>query len=620
MAGSARKTIESLLTRIMVFLISFIILPLSLFAADDLWVVAPGGDPYWATSGNWSLGYEPGVNDNAVLSLAPSITSNTTVYYNSQANLTLGTITVDGINGYSLELGQSQGALSSTTQYIGYNGSGSYTQTGGTNTINLLYLGYNSGSSGTYNLSNGRLRDGITEYIGYSGNAIFDQTGGNNMATDIWLGYNSGSTFTYNLSGGDFGAICSEHIGKSGTGTFNQSGGRNGADVITLGAGSTYNLSGGDLVTIGQNIYGTFTQSGGTNRQSIFLQINGDKASYELSGNGSLVVSNNERIDDYSKFTQTGGTNSTGRLYLGSNSGSSGTYNLSGDTATSTLTVGNEYIGNYGNGTFTQSGGTHAVANTLTIAANPGSMGTYNLSGGSLQAGSLVNNDHLNYSGGELQANITNNGTFNLSGFGVRTVVGDVTNNGTVKVTNTIAQFTGTFTNNGAYLSDPSVSIFNNLIIGQNGYLQGNIDDLFVISGYLENYSTNSLWNTSDSLLGFTGAGLHNIYDTNDVHWGTLAIYDGLLSLAGTGNLYVDNIFGLTFDQTGAVSNIWGNGLNIYYDVAYTPWLNGCSYSLMGGGSLLAYNTQAPVPEPSTMLLLGAGLFGLAGFRKKLKR
>lgn len=42
-----------------------------------------------------------------------------------------------------------------------------------------------------------------------------------------------------------------------------------------------------------------------------------------------------------------------------------------------------------------------------------------------------------------------------------------------------------------------------------------------------------------------------------------------------------------------------------------------CDWIGQNGGD---NNTPAPVPEPATMLLLGTGLLGLAGIRKKVKR
>ena len=67
--------------------------------------------------------------------------------------------------------------MTAAAQYVGKGGAGTFTQSAGTNTLvngysgGSLYLGYNTGDKGTYNLSgtglavNGRR----SEYVGYSG-------------------------------------------------------------------------------------------------------------------------------------------------------------------------------------------------------------------------------------------------------------------------------------------------------------------------------------------------------------------------------------------------------------------------------------------------------------------
>ena len=78
--------------------------------------------------------------------------------------------------------------------------------------------------------------------------------------------------------------------------------------------------------------------------------------------------------------TQTGGASAiSSNLYLGYYATGSGTYSLGGGSGHPVLSAQNEYIGFSGSGAFTQSGGTNTVSNTLTLAANSGSSGTYNL-------------------------------------------------------------------------------------------------------------------------------------------------------------------------------------------------------------------------------------------------
>ena len=68
-------------------------------------------------------------------------------------------------------------------------------------------------------------------------------------------------------------------------------------------------------------------------------------------------------------------------------------------------------------------------------------------------------------------------GTFNFSGSGMRTVQGNFENNGLVKVTGssggTEVRFFGNYVENGCYFSDPATSHFTSQTIGTSGWLMG---------------------------------------------------------------------------------------------------------------------------------------------------
>ena len=98
------------------------------------------------------------------------------------------------------------GSLSAAGEAIGVSGSGSFTQSGGTNTttggLGGLILGVLSGS-GTYNLSGGSLlAGGFGESIGGYGSGTFTQSGGTNTVTTLLkLGSDPGGSGTYSLTG-----------------------------------------------------------------------------------------------------------------------------------------------------------------------------------------------------------------------------------------------------------------------------------------------------------------------------------------------------------------------------------------------------------------------------------
>jgi hypothetical protein len=232
------------------------------------------------------------------------------------------------------------GSLVTGYQYVGYNGSGGFTQAGGTNWfVNTygsgefynpspsgLFLGYNPGSSGSYNLSGGSLY-APSQYVGYSGVGSFTQSGGTNSVGGLYLGYSSSSSSgSYNLSGGSLYALYVD-VGNygSGGGTFTQSGGTNSSADLYVGYADdgSFRLSGGLLYSstqyIGYEYMGSFTQSGGTNSVSndLFIGLlSSESASYSLSGSAVLTAAS-ESVGSTSLFKQSGGMNSTTFLSVG---------------------------------------------------------------------------------------------------------------------------------------------------------------------------------------------------------------------------------------------------------------------------------------------------------------
>ncbi len=378
------------------------------------------GVEYPGQSGNGSLIQTGGTNRTTGLYLGYNVGSSGTYNLSSSGCLSNN----DGIN-----------------ESVGYSGTGSFTQSGGTNSLanRQLTLACNVGSSGSYSLGAGGYLSAGTEIIGYSGVGSFTQSGGTNSANLLYVGYNSGSKGTYVLGGGSLQvngiinqgtfsggatpAVLTATILDLSSGTWQNLGnvslsmGTSSLLIVPAGfnpsssgfaslsalgithtIGTTLTVAAGQLIAGGGSITdpvdcrGTIqaSTSSGINLNGGLTLYSGGIVSLGAGSvpndapanvTGGSLSTNTEIVGNSStgSLTQSGGTNSVAGLYIGNKPGSSGTYSLSGSgTLGSTV---REYVGYSGTGVFNHSCGTNTVANGLDIGYNTGSSGTYNLSG-----------------------------------------------------------------------------------------------------------------------------------------------------------------------------------------------------------------------------------------------
>ena len=606
-------------------------------AATYYWQVPAGTSDDWSHSGNWG-GTLPAPNDTAYI--VNGGTANVATSGDACYNLFLGSGAGSGT------VNMTAGSLFVANNLNdGYSGTGSFTQSGGTNSSSIVTLGYYNGSSGSYTLKGNGLLSATIEYVGVGGPGNFSQSGGTNAASSLYL---YGPNAIYNLSSNGLLNATAEVMGLSGTGIFTQSGGTNSAGSLTLGYNSTghgtYNLNGGLLIVSAMtNASGAaaFNFGGGTLRASgsftttlpMTLTGTGGGATFDTAGN---TVTLSGQLTGTSSLTKIG----IGTLILsGTNTYQNGT----------TVNGGNLQFGStssippYAGSILINSSGAVNVTGAYTTLGVTGWLGSGKIATSSSGALALNGNSSESFSVGSYHSislgaaqgvSVTYSGTltpynntYYLGGGGGTLTYSSSINSGSlvlnagpgiVILTNTNTYTGGTTVNTGVLEAAipsalPQYSISSKLSVasgatiavavgGAGQWSSGNIDTLLTNTGAFQpgsslgfdttaqsfTYSTN----IGDDIHGPSGMGLTKL-GTNTLTLSGNNSYSGGTTISG-GTLQLGNVAALSTGNVAIATGV----LDLY---GYNPIVTSLSGSgtITNGGSVQAAMTVNALPGAS---------------------
>lgn len=136
-------------------------------------------------------------------------------------NLGFGNLTTNDTNS-----SMNGGYLSAGYHYLGSSGTGTFTQSGGSNSSGFLYIAVNTTDRGNYVLDGGYLNPSFL-FLGTSGSGNVTQSGGTCSPGFLYIAINASGSGTYIVSGSGQFSSWIESVGENGSGSFIQSGGSN---------------------------------------------------------------------------------------------------------------------------------------------------------------------------------------------------------------------------------------------------------------------------------------------------------------------------------------------------------------------------------------------------------